>query len=164
MASAGRRQIFGGGTSITKSRRWRPQINGGGSAGARLYLKDCYPIRFFCFLLLFSSSRSYSPPLLHLFPSPPLLHLFPSPPLLLLLVFFFSSLLSPSSPPPPPPLILILLLFPPPPLFLFLIPHSSHSFSPFPLRFLPVSSFPSLSFILLPNALLLLILFLPLPS
>src|SRR6218665_487596 len=42
MASAGRRQIFGGGTSITKSRRWRPQINGGGSAGARLYLKGCY--------------------------------------------------------------------------------------------------------------------------
>src|SRR6218665_3873137 len=37
-----RRQIFGGGTSITKSRRWRPQINGGGSAGARLYLKCCY--------------------------------------------------------------------------------------------------------------------------
>src|SRR6218665_2020651 len=117
MVSVGRRQIFGGGTSITKSRRWRPQIIGGGSAGARLYLKDCYPIRLLCLLLLFSSSGSYSPPLLHLFPSPPLLHLFPSP-LLLLLVFFFSSLLSPSSPPPPR-LIVILLLFPPP-LLLFL--------------------------------------------
>src|SRR6218665_3275300 len=89
-------KIFGGGTSITKSRRWRPQTIGGGSAGARLYLKDCYPIRLLCRLLLFSSSGSSSPPLLHLFPSPPLLllssTLFLRPPLLLLLVFFFSSL------------------------------------------------------------------------
>jgi len=38
MASAGRRQIYGSGTPITKSRRRRPQIDGGGSACARLYL------------------------------------------------------------------------------------------------------------------------------
>src|SRR6218665_3700312 len=95
-------KIFGGGTSITKSRRWRPQTIGGGSAGARLYLKDCYPIRLLCRLLLFSSSGSSSRPL-HLFPSPPLFHLFTSPsssppsrlflllPLISLLSFFSSS-------------------------------------------------------------------------
>src|SRR6218665_1525251 len=93
MEWGGCRKIFGGGTSITKSRRWRPQINGGSSAGARLYLKDCYPIRLLCLLLLFSSSGFSSHHLLHLFPSLP-------PPLLL---FLFSS----SSFPPP--------LFPPPP-------------------------------------------------
>src|SRR6218665_1675311 len=112
MASAGRRQIFGSGTSITKSRRWRPQINDGGSAGTRLYLKDCYPIHLLCLLLLFSSSGSSSP----------LLHPFPSPPLLLLVFLFSSSSLSSSSPPSPH-LIIILLLFPP--LLLFLFPSSS---------------------------------------
>src|SRR6218665_335104 len=98
MASGGRRQIFGGSTSITKSRRWRPQINGGGSAGARLYLKDFYPICLLFLLLLFFFLGFFSS-FLQLFlllfsssvPSAPLLHLF--------LLLLFSSFLSFSSPP-----------------------------------------------------------------
>src|SRR6218665_4018143 len=86
MVSVGRRQIFGGGTSITKRRRWRPQIIGGGSAGARLYLKDCYPIRLLCLLLYSSPSQA---PIL-LLSTFSLLLLFSSPP-----PFSFSS----SSPP-----------------------------------------------------------------
>jgi len=34
MASAARRQIIGGGAPINKSRRWRPQIVGGGAVPA----------------------------------------------------------------------------------------------------------------------------------
>src|SRR6218665_1506866 len=86
MASAGRRQIFGGSTSITKSRRWRPQINGGGSAGARLYLKNCHPIRLLFLLLPFSSSSSF-------FSSS-------SSPFSPLILLFFLLIFSSSSPPP----------------------------------------------------------------
>src|SRR6218665_1850342 len=113
MASAGCRQIYGSDMPITKSRRRCPQIDGGGSACARLYLRGCYPLpstlpslTLLLLRLLFSSSS-------------PLF--FPSP-LLLLLIFLFSSSSSNHYPSPlflPP---LFLLFFcsssSPPPLFL----------------------------------------------
>ena len=40
MVSAARRQIIGGCAPINKSRRRRPQIVGGGAAGAQLYSKE----------------------------------------------------------------------------------------------------------------------------
>src|SRR6218665_1657178 len=104
MASAGRRQMYGSGTPITKSRRWRPQIDGGGDlACTRLYFRDCYPPRLLFLLLPFSSFSSFSSPLPRLII---ILLLFSSssssfPPLLLL--FLFSSF--------PPPIFLLFGLF-----------------------------------------------------